>query len=87
MMIIPYYIRYTEFTLEDRLILEDYAWARASTVTSLNTVKQQRQQLAVSQVDPRLLDKYDAHVEHLQCRIDDIDEAIRAIYVEYGRVN
>ncbi len=84
---IPDYPRHTEFTPEERLFLAEVASARIQIVTRLSFLVKRRDQMIVSQVDDRVIDDYDNQIAHLKWTITSLDQTIREIYQEHGRLN
>lgn len=85
--IIPDYSRYTDFTPMERLTLADFAWARASILTSLRIQIIHRDQFIVSEANPKLIESYNGRIAHLKWTIECIDHQIREIYAAHGRLN
>lgn len=85
--ITPDYSRYTDFTPMERITLTDFAWARVSILTSLRIQQIQRDQLVVSEANPKLIESYNGRIAHLKWTIECIDYQIREIYAAYGRLN
>ncbi len=85
--ITPDYCRYTEFTLEERMMLADLARVRWNTVTTYLLVRSQRKHMAEGQADSSIIDHLEMRLAHLRWTIDAIDTAILDIYAEHGRLN
>ncbi len=84
--IIPDYDRYTDFTLEERMMLADLAAARVTTVIKFMVAKgEYKRALATANHDE--IDRYFVRFNALLEIIGEIDAAIRDIYVAHGRVN
>lgn len=87
MIIIPDFMRYTEFTLEERLMLSYLAEARVNNVMKFLAAKSRQKQLALQQGDEAEMNACYARLNELLHIIGEIDQAVIDIYAEHGRLN
>lgn len=87
MIIIPDYIRYTEFTLEDRLNLAHLTVARLEFRDQYMLAKAHQGRLALEKHDMKKQVAIQQTCDMFQEAIAKIEEAIFCTYKAYGRVN
>jgi len=87
MIIMPYYQRYTEFTLQMRLTLATLAEIRILTINRFITAESRHERLATMDAPPAVLAQCLTDCERILGTLAEIDQAILDIYIAHGRVN
>ena len=85
--IIPYYLRYTEFSPLDRLMLEHLAAARLEFRDQYTLAKIAQGRLGLNPYDRKKALVIQQTCDMFREAIGQIDEAILCMYMAYGRVN